>query len=429
MDRLNFFNPFRHRPLEYEDVLTRAFFVLMRYDPMALAVFVDLVREALRSRGHPVPPPLSGFRDPATLLTQAQAIEMDAGWVVSILITDRWEDDPPSVEFTDRGHRYDGVLRLDDWTFIVESKPRHEDVDPWQLCPVPPKSGADQLELIPEAVCLTWPEIFDRLQALEERKLLSGLGSIMVGDFLELVDQDHPRLAPFTNFARCHGNLVRLRRRCERIISDVADRLGAETQERVGRSRHVFLEDGVAAELHFSPAQGPSGAWRAVLGLWPADTVGQARRFFSRVQRNSFLALADAGWEVLPYLHFSFMSTHLHWASREGVDATRYFDLWQTGTLSYGGVPVRDSGYLATIESLNGHELLSEHDITELHRHFRDTARNHMNVIPGFMLRYTWSGEEAEELDGAGSMVDRVVERYKEAARTWGSGEPTITSQ
>lgn len=421
MDRLNFFNPFRHKPLEYEDVLTRAFFVLMRYEPLALAAFVDLVRDVLADSTSTLPRPIAvtECRTPPLLYTQTGSLDAEEGYLVSVLLTDSWDAASPSVELVDRTARYDGVLQLDDWTFVVESKPDHRDVDPGQLCPSTSSLAEDHnVELLPFAVCLPWNRVFLRLQYLEEAGLLSAFGGRMVHDFLDLVDQDHPGLAPYSSFRICGGNLVRLRRRAENVVAEIAAAMGAETRERVGRRSHVFVTGGVAQEVHLTPRQGDGGDWRLDLELWPADTVGQARRFFNRVDPDEFLGLAEQGWEVSPNLHFSFMSTHLHWSSTS-AEAADYFDLWASGTIAYGGTAARGFEYESRLTSMLEHRVITPGDVEELHRHFRDTARNHMNVIPGFRLRYDWPGATAEELDARGELVREVVERIGEARATW----------
>lgn len=420
MDRLNFFNPFRHKPLEYEDVLTRAFFVLMRYEPLVLAVFLDCIREAIERAGYELPPPLTAAEQPADLYTQTGTIKSEEGRLVSVLLTDEWDGPAPKVELVDRSAVYDGVVQLGDWTFIVESKPDHTHVNVRQLCPsnssLPPEHD---LDLIPEAVCLPWNLVLVRIQGLQERSLLFGAGGLLVHDFLDLVDQDHPQLAPFKSFAICGGNLHRLRRRCDSIIGDMAEPLGGEPQDRAGRDRHVYLKNGIAQEIHLRPREQGVEGWDLQLRLWPADTVGQARRFYRNADREAFLGLQESGWEILPNLHFSFIGTHLHNVQAASIEPAPYFKAWADGELPFGRGPAEGPEYSEAVEALREHGFLSDDDVSELHRHFRDTARGHMNVIPGFSLRYGWEGENAENLDRQRKMLDMILRKVEEATSTW----------
>jgi len=48
MDRLNYFAPYESKLASHEDQLTRAFLVVLRYVPLAQAVFLELIRERQR---------------------------------------------------------------------------------------------------------------------------------------------------------------------------------------------------------------------------------------------------------------------------------------------------------------------------------------------------------------------------------------------
>jgi len=68
--------------------------------------------------------------------TQVGRIGCDAKRLLSILLTDTCFDQHVTVARSERGARYDGVIAYPpDWVFIIENKPRHNDVWKEQLSP------------------------------------------------------------------------------------------------------------------------------------------------------------------------------------------------------------------------------------------------------------------------------------------------------
>lgn len=422
MNHLNFFNPFVHLPIGYENPLTRAFLVLLRYEPLAQALFLDLVGRRLSNAGLSSPSLFVMSQDMEPYTQQRNLMKYTNGTVVSVLITDAYVDNLPEVRWSDRSAVYDGVLNFGDWTFLIENKPRHGDVRTNQLNPGRSSFPEDnELELMPYPVCLLWPEIFLGLIELRSRELITAVGARLLDDFLRMIDENYPYLAPYKTFALCSDDDDRLNRRCVMILESIASMVGVEVRARQGRPLHLTIEGGAVQEIHLTArrAAPESPEWRIEMAMWPGDTVSQARIFFQEVDREAFLGLAKTGWHIKPNLHFSFVSTHLVWAEM-AIEPEAYFDLWSSGKVRPGQVGAEGMEYRAVCADLKALGLIGERDQIELDNHFRDTSRSTMNVIPGFIVTRTWDKVDALRLDSSGAFEHECLERINQALSTWG---------
>ena len=123
MPEANLFNPFGSQP-QYEDRLTWAFLVALKYDPL-LQTFL---RELVESRLSPNPRESRNAWESARVSTQTSGIDSRANRLVSVLLTDEAGHDV-AVSWSDRDAVYDGVIEYTSGlTLIVENKLDHGDV-------------------------------------------------------------------------------------------------------------------------------------------------------------------------------------------------------------------------------------------------------------------------------------------------------------
>src|SRR5712691_3595594 len=108
MDRLNVFNNYKGKGEWHEDQLTRGFLVIVKNVPLAMSVFLDLIRE---TQGREA----SAFRIPSmtelltysfNAYTQITSIPQNTGRLVSVLMTDEYWIPEHAVEKSERGARY-----------------------------------------------------------------------------------------------------------------------------------------------------------------------------------------------------------------------------------------------------------------------------------------------------------------------------------
>ena len=420
MDHLNFFNPFSHKEVGQEDPLTRAFLVLLRYEPQAQAIVLDLIREELTE--YTSIPTLTQMSRTADIMTQAVSLPQNIQRLVSVLITDEKIENLPCIEPIERGARYDGVLDYGDWTFIIENKPSAGDV--WQDQLKPAKSslkGSTDVQVISRCVCLVWREIILRLGQLEQNQLLSHQGEIMLGDFLAMIDDEYSFLAPFKSFSLCKNDPDRLVKRCRLIVANIAKMVNLEVGNRRSRFPYIYYPEGIVEEIDLESRsiRDVSKSWELCINLWPADTVTQAKAFYAVVNRGMLLKLLDKGWDIRPNLHFSYMSTHLVWSFFE-TPIEDYLDIWMEKKHPYGQWTLEGHNLDKLEKDFTRMGLIGAEVNEELESKFAQTARNHINVIPGLHMTYKIDQEKAIEWERANSLESNLITIMNGGLSPWG---------
>ena len=403
MDHANLFNPFSSLPPEHENRLTWAFLVALKYDPLLQNFFRELVEQRLPPKERD----FSNFWHPARVATQTKWIDPSTIYLVSVLLTDDTIQDVP-VEWSDRDPRYDGVIEFPDGlTFIVENKPSHGNIWEEQLSPSRRSySGKfDDCTLHPQAICLAWSEVLEGvLEYVNSNIALFGSREICL-DFLSFVDEFHPRLTPYRTFRLCGDRSQALDRRTKRLLDVLASRLGLERRE-----NYLFRPGKIAERIAiWIPKDEPT----VRVGLWPADTVWQARRFYENVDRTVFLRLNE--WEVESNLHFSYMHSHLIPAETTW-ETDRYFDYFADMQLC-GQMSQARLVDLARQWEKDG--LITRKDRGKIEHQFNYTKRKTLNVIPGFCVYRDWDLNTVIKLEESGKLEDEIIDALATPLDSW----------
>jgi hypothetical protein len=145
LERLNCFNPFQSKCPWHEDQLTRAVIVAVRMVPLALSVFLDLIRDKHEIQGSASK--LPSMTDLPTndfkLYTQKSSVPQSTGRLVSALMTDESWTPENAIRNSDQGARYDGVLCFDPaWIIVIENKPYSKNIWAEQVNPCLPERSA-----------------------------------------------------------------------------------------------------------------------------------------------------------------------------------------------------------------------------------------------------------------------------------------------
>src|ERR1019366_7923789 len=107
MERLNYFSPYQSKGAWHEDQLTRAFLVVVRMVPLALAGLLDLIRDQQVVRGSALAIPSSTelLTHDVEIETQKNSISQATGRLVSVVMTDEDWKPEHDVVASDRGAR------------------------------------------------------------------------------------------------------------------------------------------------------------------------------------------------------------------------------------------------------------------------------------------------------------------------------------
>jgi hypothetical protein len=421
VDRLNFFNPFIHKDLKHEDRLTRAFLILLRYEPLAQSLFLELIHRNLSRHGLEVPT-LGEINHTLAAETQVQKLPPHAFNLISVLITDESVDERYSVEWVSRDPKYDGVMDYGDWLYIIENKLSHTNVWQEQLSPgLSSVEGTEDINLIPLAACVSWEDVFKGLHNLEQTEAIGGAGKKLLSDFLELVDLHFTRLVPYPKFNRCGNVIAKLERRVGLLKNTLSDRTGIPIVKRAGRYPILQRQGGIAEEVAVwvEKESEDSEDWVLKQGLWPADTVGQARWFYEQMDSSAFQHLKQAGWEITPNLHFSFGGTQLvHHHS--DVSPVVYFKLWGEHHIHLGQYSTEPRVFNQLMGDLTKNKLIGEEQVKLLEDKFLHTRRQHINVIPGFALIKALDSKRVLALDKDNELEDIILQGFETVLNSWG---------
>ena len=431
MNKLNVFAGPRYREGD-ENRLTWALMTLLRLVPLACAAFVDLVRAR---QGNPIPAFTAMSGCGTHIETQIGHLQARAGRLVAVGITREGGDVNVAIEAKPRKAIYDGLITFEppdrDHSAINTREPVTLTVESkldslggsWQLMPseghLPPpeeEDGKRPLQVDSKAVVLAWRDIFRSLTDLESRNLLNSSESVLVRDFLQYVRSRHPSLNPFDRFALCGRDIGLLNRRCEEVLRQLEPNV-AWTRTRPSRP-FIGVESAAFQRIFLYAEFDKNGQLVIRMGIWPGDTMNQARAFWPRVDSARLKELANSGaWQVRPNLHVSdSWGKHLHWARTE-LTTNAYIDYWKNPNTKLRRLDRDSAGFRGEWERLHQQRLVSASDIEELDQ--ETTNRSRISMAPGIAIQYTWPLAKAEHLEARGMFVADLKERIQSATSTW----------
>jgi hypothetical protein len=412
-DSLNFFMPFRRLEPNHENQLTRALLVVLRLSPMAHAAWLRLIGPERDLQRLPA----------ASFVTQTRSVrhagdEDEPADLVSVFLT---PEVPLSgggvITESDRGQVLDAVIDYGGELLVVMENKVAED-DPRQARELNVTGARVRLADGQEAVVVLWRDVLDGFIALRERNLVAGAEAAVLDDFLLYTEDYFPELGPFRTLSLAHGNLFRQERRLRQLLGEAVD-LDA-----------VIDVYGPYIETPAGPAIGSKTVLRMIddgaqveLALWPADTLSQARAFYTRPTVIPGLAqLRDQpGWHVNPNFHFGHMERGYCWTTTSR-DVAEYTELWTHEIRSAGAIRREDwDDYWVWLEK---ERIAAPEDRLEFDRHFTQTQRQTASPRPGLRLSHRWPLAEAEALDARGALHAQVREALDAALVAL--GEPPL---
>jgi hypothetical protein len=416
MNHLNIFNPFKNKPNYHEDELTRAFLILIKNIPLVQAVFIEMVRsEMINQKCEQIIPHLlekeSLIESVETQVTNNNDLfkTILGRRVVSIVISDDKLYDDIKIESSERGARYDGlILYQPSWILIIENKPSIENIWIEQLKP----NVSDEFEIEEKPISLSWRNIVEALSSLIERNMVHGADKILIDDFLEFVDNEYPRLNPYTHFSVCKDNEYLLTKRCIAIMEQIG--LGKVEYHRGWKHYIAYETDAIkkiALSVSFSGDE-----WSVMLEMMPGDTMNQARSFYTHLQKSKIEDLINAGWKIQPNMHFAFRATNLVWTDVK-IEIMEYVDYWIKNLPNLG--QVNRSDFHEYCKNLEQAGIISPDNWDDINTKIINTSMQKINICPGVYFSYSWKKKEAEELDKGDTFINIVRQKIDEAKEIW----------
>ncbi|MBS1827752.1 MAG: hypothetical protein JST93_20740 [Acidobacteria bacterium] len=395
--------------------------------------FLDLVRE--KQKSEPALPAASKLLGGQALIESQQTTIDCEGNLISVVMTREPWSTHKLVTHTEEARRYDGVLyyRDDDWVIILENKPREivfsselRAILEKEMCPNLP--AGSQMTINPHAVNVVWRDILLRLDALGQSGMIHGPEKTLLEDFRSYVHRHFPILNPYSSLAACDRSAEAVRQRCGEIL----DLIAPGHMRREGLQEYMIeFTHGYAGRIYLQPEPVDPTRVQPVtqirLLLYPALKTVQAQKFYSdkRIDQRRFLGLSSQ-WNLQPELAFRVRGTRPNFTATVAADGEKYFVYWRSHHEDMKGNRERDlvAGQLWDRWVASGLVLEAEREA------FRAafTAKQQVNVCPGWRLSHTWNIATAEGLDSkrrpqdeSTDFVEAVRGKLAEAYRAMGA--------
>jgi len=211
-------------------------------------------------------------------------------------------------------------------------------------------------------------------------------------DFLAYVEDHFAELGPYRTLGLCGRNKFRTERRLRALLGE-----GVSREARIDKwGPTVDLPElpGTASRAYLF------GSDAAVeVSVYPADTLSQARAFYTRPGAVSAVRalVQDPNWDLYTNFHFGYTASGYAWCATT-IDVERYIEIWQAKIGDTGAVNRDD--WDQYWDWLLREGIASPGDRVEFDRHFTATQRQTATPRPGLKLIRSWDRNEADALDG-----------------------------
>jgi hypothetical protein len=417
---LNVFEPYGELGRTHEDQLTRAAMIVLRLVPLAREALLNEIGEPSQSR----------LPDCAVDLQAAHLVDpseegaangkVRRGRLVSVFLTPDFE--PPEIDVeitdTDRGQRFDGVLRFDpELVVLIESKVCRR----WAR-----RNGHRVAELnlggvrfAQRRTCvLRWHDLLEAWWRLAEIGVLAPAEHALVQDMLSYAHQDFGHLLPFGSLRRVGSDPIRRKWRLRSLLREAT---GLEP-ERVGLV-HVRLDTALGACSLQRAALDFDEHDRLTLHLWPGELKPQAEHLYAAGHADRLCALATNGdtngaragqgsprWRVEPQPLLGFRNaprrTRVYMTCR--LDAQTYARRWEGEDWGHVGAHHRDKLRTELWPWLLERGYASEGDTARLDPFLHALGRRFAHLRPSMHVSRSWDWNEAERLDDEGLLPGEI---------------------
>jgi hypothetical protein len=422
---LNVFEPYRDLGRGHEDQLTRAAMIVLRLVPLARETLLREIGESSQSQlpDCTVDLQASYIVDPSEE-GASNGRPVQRGRLVSVFLTPDFE--PPEIEEevtdTDRGQRFDGVLRFDpELVVLIESKVcrRWAKRNGHRVAEV----NLGGVHFAKRRTCLLrWHDLLESWWRLAEIGVLSPAEQALIEDILSYAHQDFGQLLPFGSLRRAGQDPTRRKWRLRALMREAT----AIGPERVGIV-HVRLDVALGA-VSLQRAALDIDDDRLVLHLWPGELKAQAEHLYAagHAERLCELETADGRWRVEPQPLLGFRNapkrTRVYLSCT--LDAIEYARRWQGEDWSHVGSHHRQTIRTELWPWLLERGYASPQDGERLDPFLHALGRRFAHLRPGMHVSRSWSWEEAEKLDDEGLLMGEIREAIERVLAVL--GEPPL---
>jgi hypothetical protein len=410
-DRLNFFQPFENLPPTHENQLTRALLVLLRLSPLAHECWLGHV--GLEQHLYQLPRPI--FHTQRRAIPLEQDADAEPLPLVSVYLAPGPSLSPGTVvKASDRTQVLDAIIAYPGSVVVVVEN-KIGDAEDWQAGNINVTGVAVKLAEGVVPVGIAWPTLLRDFIGILERGLVGGAEAQVLSDFLVYVEDHFAGLGPYQTLRLCARSSYRVDRRLRAVLGDA---LGVEARiDGWGPCCDIPDLGGTGTRAYLlanEPIETISFA------VYPADTLTQARQFYTRPQAVEGVRnlIAAPGWYVGHNFHWGHMQAGYAWAHGP-LDPSSYLDIW-VAEIDAASVVERQE-WPEYFDWLVEKQVAVPTDRDEFDRHFTDTSRMTATPRPGLEVARVWQIAEAEDLDERDALVSQVADAFARIKHDLGS--------
>lgn len=421
MDHLNVFNAYKEKSMYHEDELTRTFLILVKNIPIVQKMFLDMIMEELdlteagvETKGELLIEEIRTQLSSNNEIFGSESIESRT--LISVVISDERLSLEHTVENIERNARYDGVILCQPGlVFIIENKPFVDNIWLKQLNPSLMK--VKDVKIHKKPCRLSWRDIITKINLLISNDMLSGSEKWIVEDFLEYVDVTYKWINPFTMFSVCKNDKFLLNKRCNLAMSKTVVN-GHFAEVTYHKNWKYYIPSGKSTIKQIALDSTTSSVnWTIDLWLYVGDTMNSARESYGKLNLEKLRLLVDSGFTLEKNFHVSYRSSNLIWFTG-GLSVEDYIKYWKKNHVN-----LKQIKRVEFEKSFNNFEqvgLILLSDQKDIASKILSKKYGNLNICPGFLIKYSWTKQEAIELDLAMKFEEDLAEKIKSAFEIFG---------
>lgn len=402
MNHINIFNPYRNKNNNHEDELTRNFLILLKNIPLVQAMFFEMIRKEINeSKNQNDANIMESFiledfylEEIHTQISNSNELfyseTIEGRNLISIIISDDKLETEKKIVSSERKAIYDGVVLCSpSWLFIIENKPSKENIWLNQLDPNIRKNT--NISINENPCCLSWRQIILNLGLLIKNNMLIGLEKTFIEDFIEYIDNEYPRINPYTTFELCKDNLSLLNKRCVSIMSKYTN--GKEVKYHKGWKSYIESENNVIKKIALDANLNENTKnWKIELWMYAGVTMNSAKLAYQLIDTEKLFVLQKDGFEISEDFHLAYQASNIFYL-QSTLSIEEYIKYWKDEYVNLKQVKrdefntFIDTNLFPLNESLDFKEKILEKKYPNI------------NICPGFLIKYKWEKKVAIDLE------------------------------
>ncbi|MEY9971839.1 hypothetical protein ABH966_002212 [Lysinibacillus sp. RC46] len=217
-------------------------------------------------------------------------------------------------------------------------------------------------------------------------------------------------LNPYTQFAVCKGNQYLLNKRCVALLETLKiNGENAVVDYHRGWKHYAESKKNTVKQIALdSSVEGDD--WSIHLWLYAGDTMHSAKNTYSNLDIEKVKNLFNTGFKLSSNFHVSYRSSNLLWFDGK-LTFEEYIQYWKKHVLTLR--QSKREEFIDLFQSFENSGMILPEDQHRIQEKILCKNYDRLNVCPGFVMKYTWTREEASKLDQRNQFLEDLKEKIK----------------